>query len=85
MGYPDILVGVVLHKPAVLEHLAVTLVDDIHAVLVAHREPVLIDHRFKVIQEVGTLFEQFRIYIVGLNGRKLPKITSFCPLKEQKV
>ena len=39
--HPDVLVGVILYQTAVLQHVVVAAVDDIHPFLVVHGKPVL--------------------------------------------
>ena len=44
-----------------MQHIVIATVDDIHPFLVVHREPVLIDHRLQVVQQVCALFQQFGV------------------------
>ena len=44
-----------------MQHIGVAAVDDIHPLLVVHRKSVLVDHRFQVVQQVCTLFQQLRV------------------------
>ena len=58
---PDVLVGVILYQTAVLQHVVVAAVDDIHPFLVVHGKPVLVDHRLQIVQQMGTFFQQFGV------------------------
>ena len=61
VGHADVLVGVVSHQPTVLVHTGVAFVDDIHAVLVAHREAVLVHYRLEVGEHRRAFLKQLGV------------------------